>query len=152
MIPTLRILASGGPAVKLSAGAGGAILASDAGTPHDSTVAIRFNTDGTIETGTSVDGAAISWSSAGNWITPTNRASSDYDVRYTNLTNNPPTFTTEAAAEDVWVDLGTQRHWEWNLTTTLVDSFQADFEVRDGGGAPPSTASATWTFSIVNEV
>ena len=135
----------------LSGGDGGTVQQLDAVSPYNSNVAIRFNTDGTIETGKSKDGAAITWSSAGDWITPTSEASGDYDVRFTNLnvTSGSGDWTSEAAADDTFIDLGTQRTWTNNRTTAQTSTFSCDFEVRDGGGAA-TTGSASYTFSISN--
>lgn len=137
----------------LSGGDGGTVSQGDGIAPYNSTVSIRFNTDGTIETGKSVNGAATTWSPAGDWITPTGAASSDYDVRFTNFNGaGGGDWSTEAAADDTWIDLGTLRLWTMNSTVEETISFTCDFEVRDGGGAPPGTGSSSYTFSITNTV
>ena len=139
--------------IVLDAGNGGTILAEDFVAPYNTTVAIRFNTDGTVERGTSVDGAAITWVSHGTWIDPTSAASGDFSVRYTNLVSaGGHDFTTKAATEDTWIDLGTQRVWSWNRTTFLAppnNDFDCDFEVRDDVGVAP-TASDAYKFQIEN--
>lgn len=136
----------------LNGGTGGTVSQSDAVAPYDTTVGIRFNTDGTVETGVSQNGAAITWSPAGNWITPTSAASGDYDVRFTNMVHNvgASDWTTEAAADDTWIALSAQRTWLSNRTLFGPFNFTCDFEVRDGGGAPPDTGSSEYTFDIDN--
>jgi hypothetical protein len=138
--------------ITLGGGDGGTIEQADAVSTYDTTVAIRFNTDGTIETGLSEDGAAITWSSAGDWIDPNAGASADYDVRFTNFNGaGGGDWTAEAAADDAWIALVTaSRLWSMNSTVQESISFTADFEVRDGSGAPPVTGSASYTFSITN--
>ena len=135
----------------LDAGVGATVSQIDAVAPYDSTVAIRFNTDGTVETGKSANGDALSWSSAGTWIQPTSEASSDYEVRFTNLVVNTGSgdWTTEAAVDDAWVDLGTQRTWSNNRTTEQTSNFDCDFEVRAVAGGVPE-GSDSYTFDIQN--
>lgn len=128
---------------------GATISASDPTPSFDTTVGIRFNPDGTVEEGTSIDGAAITWSqiSAGSdWIFPTDYADSSYEVGYTNLVGTPG-FDTEAAVEDAFVDLGTQRVWTWNETNSGNDSWSVDFRIRQNG---TQLAIATFTFQIDN--
>jgi len=138
----------------LDAGDGGDVQRNDFSAPYDSTVAIRFNANGTVETGRALDGAAITWSDAGVWIIPSTEASSVYDVRFTNLTVNSggSDWSTEAAADNIWINLGTARTWSNNRTGSGLFDFDCDFEVRDGGGAPPATASRTYGFIINNSV
>ena len=141
-----------GAPISLSGGNGATVAESDAAAPYDTTVGIRFNTDGTVEKGTSQNGAAISWVTAGSWINPESAASGDYDVRFTNMVHNVGSsdWTTEAAIDDAWIDLSAQRTWLSNRTLLGNINFTCDFEVRDGGGAPPDTGSSEYTFDIDN--
>ena len=153
MHPILGLMAgSGQQSDVLGAGAGGTITQVDGSSPYNSTVGIRFNTDGTIQAGKSQNGAAMTWSSAGNWITPTSSASNVYDVRFTSFNGSGGgDWTTEAAIDDTWIALvDSVRTWLMNSTSAEEISFTCAFEVRDGGGAPPATASTNYTFSIVN--
>lgn len=148
------MLVGGAYAVSITLNAGsGNVSQTDPATAYDTTVGIRFNTDGTIETGKEKDNAGITWTGIGNWINPAAAASSDYDVRFTNFNGGGGgDWTTEAAADDTWIDLGAQRIYTMNSTSGGTISFTCDFEVRDGGGAPPVTGSSSYTFSINNIV
>ena len=150
----LTLMLGSGDGITLSGGDGGTVLQVDAASPYNTTVGIRFNTDGTIETGKSLNGAAITWTAAGNWIDPTSAASNVYDVRFTNFNGaGGGDWTSEAAADDIWIDLVTAvRTWTMNSTVQETISFTADFEVRDGDGAPPVTGTSSYTFSIQNLV
>jgi len=140
--------------ITLSGGTGGTVSETDVGSPFDTTVGIRFNTDGTIEKGTSVNGAGISWSSAGSWIDPESAASSAYDVRFTNLVVNTGAgdWTAEAEADDQWIAISSTRTWTANRTSAGSWDFDCDFEVRANAGPPPATGSASYTFTIDNEI
>ena len=120
--------------------------------PCASTVGIRFNTDGTIETGFTVDSGPISWTAAGDWITPTTSANNRYDVRFTNFNGaGGGDWSTEAAADDVWISLvDSQRLWDMFTSSEETITFVTDFEVRDGDGAPPATDTVEYTFTITN--
>ena len=150
--PLVMAAMSGGIHAVLGAGAGGSVSRTDAVSPYNTTVAIRFNTDGTIETGKSINGAAITWTAAGNWISPTSEASNVYDVRFTNFNGaGGGDWTSEAAADDAWIALvDAVRLWTMVSTVEESISFTGNFEVRDGGGAPPDTASSSYTFQILN--
>jgi len=136
----------------LSGGTGGTVSQSDAAPYTNTLVAIRFNVDGTVETGKSRDGAATTWSAAGNWIDPTSEADSTYSVRFTNLVVNSGSgdWTTEAAADNTWINLGSQRLWRRATSAAGLSDFDCDFEVRKTAGAPPSTGSAFYSFIINN--
>ena len=148
----LWVMAGGSVGATLSGGTGGTVEAIDGISTYDSTVGIRFNTNGTIETGTSIDGAAITWSSAGSWIlngTPDN----SYSVRFTSLVQDIGTgdWTVEAAADDTWVSLvDSSRTWTSNKTDAGQRQFTCSFEVRKTAGAPPTTGSSSYTFNIEN--
>lgn len=132
----------------LSGGNGGTVSQVDGAAPYDSTVGIRFNTDGTVETGTSLNGAGISWVSAGNWIDPVSEITGTEDVRFTNFNGaGGGDWTTEAAADDTWIGITTTRTWLMNSTVLETISFTCDFEVRDTG---IDTGSSSYTFSITN--
>lgn len=154
MLNLLSIMAmSGAQSLTLSGGTGGTVSQLDSVSTYDTTVSIRFNTDGTVETGKSIDGAGTTWSAAGNWITPTSAASVSYDVRFTTFNGaGGGDWTSEAAADDTWIDLGTLRLWTMNSVVQETISFTCDFEVRDGDGAPPTTGTASYTFTIENTV
>lgn len=136
----------------LSGGSGGTVTQADVVAPYNSIVAIRFNEDGSIETGKSQNGAAITWSSAGNWITPTALISGNEEVRFTNLTQleGSTDWTTEAAADDTWVAIaGGPRTFSSNKTDSGTRSFSCDFEVRDTV-ENRTTGTASYTFTIAN--
>ena len=134
----------------LAAGNGGQVYTTDDLTPWDASVGIRFNTDGTVDAGTETEGGGMVWVSWGNWIvggTP----SSDYSVRYTNLSIlSGSAWDVEAEVEDTWIDLGTQRIWTANRGAVGQDRFTCDFEVRITAGAPPATATESYEFWIEN--
>lgn len=140
--------------IVLDAGNGGTVNQDDASGPYDTTVGIRFLANGTVQTGKSLDGAAITWTAAGVWITPQSEASSVYDVRFTNLSQSMGStdWTTEAAADNIWIDIGATRTWLSNKTTAGIRQFSVDFEVRDGGGAPPATGISAYTFDMENVI
>lgn len=130
----------------LNAGPGGTKQKLDPNSPWNSSVSIRFKTDGTIE----IDVGA-GYVDVGDWITPVDRADNAYDVRFTNFNGaGGGDWTSEAAADNVWVDLGTTRTWTMASAVEESISFTCDFEVRDGGGAPPATDSSSYTFNIEN--
>lgn len=136
----------------LSAGSGGSIDASDGLAPYDSTVGIRFNVDGTVELGSSIDGAAISWIPAGQWITPLSAASGNFSVRYENLVSAGGHDFTSGLPINTAGALGSVRTWTWNRTTALGlpnNDFSADFRVMDDVGSTPD-GIASYTFSIDN--
>lgn len=136
----------------LSGGAGGTVQQSDGASPYDTTVGIRFNTNGTVETVEVLNGGAFVWTAAGNWIDPAASADGTYDVRFTNLVVNSGSgdWTTEAAVDDAWIALSAQRIWLMNSTTPIENDFDCDFEVRKSAGPPPATGGTAWTFNINN--
>ena len=138
--------------ITLDAGNGGTIHQLDPAVAYNSTVGIRFNTDGTIETGKQLNGTGIVWTAWGDWIDPTANASNVYDVRFTNFNGaGGGDWTSEAAADDAWITLvDGVRLWTMNSTVQETISFTVDFEVRDGDGAPPSTGTSSYTFQITN--
>lgn len=154
MHPILGLMATGSGTLDpvLSAGPGGTIQRVDLAATYDTSVGIRFNTDGTIDTGLEKDGAGMVWTNAGNWITPAGDATADYDVRFTSFNGTGGgDWTSEAAADDIWIALVTAtRTWIMNSIASGTIYFTCAFEVRDGGGAPPATASSDYTFKIIN--
>ena len=64
---------------------------------------------------------------ATDWIIPNASASSAYDIRLLNLVG---TLTTQWAAENVWIDLGTTRNCGKASGTADID-----VEIRKDGGA-----------------
>ena len=136
----------------LSGGDGGTVQQIDGISPYDTTVGIRFNADGTIETGKSLNGAAITWSPAGNWINPAAAISGNEEVRFTNLIVNSGSgdWTTEAAADDTWIDITSTRTWLRNRTTVGTNDFDVDFQVRDTVIGLP-TGSSFYSF-IANNI
>jgi len=152
LLQILMGILSGG--ITLSGGSGGTVLQTDPSSTYDSTVGIRFNTDGTIETGKSLDGAAITWSPAGTWINPISAADGTYSVRFTNKVQDLGVgdWSAEAAADDTWIALSAQRVWTSNKTAAGERKFTVDFEVRKTAGPPPVTGSSQWVFHIDNVV
>lgn len=138
-----------GSGTSLDAGDGGTVAAVDPSSPYDTTVGIRFNTDGSVEVRTTTNGATT-WTAHGSWIDPESAASGNYSVRYTNRVGTED-FTTKAAAEDTFAAISAQRTWEWNETVTVDDNFTCDFQVRDDVGGLP-TATESYTFDISNTV
>lgn len=146
------VAASGGLVITLAGGAGGDVIQVDPISPYDSSVAIRFNPDGTVETGNEINGGGINWSDDGTWIDPLGEADGTYDVRFTNLSQiaGVGNWTIEAAADDTWINLGAQRVWVSTKTVAGERRFSVDFEVRKNAGAPPATGSSFWDFRIDN--
>ena len=146
-----QAMTRGRHSVSLDGGNGVTVSANDGVSPYNSTVGIRFNTDGTVETGSRINGAAIAWVNGGVWIDPLYVADSSFSVRFTNFDGSGGgDWTSEAAADDVWVNLSGQLTWLFTSTILGTDSFSVDWEVRKTAGAPPATASVGQTFSIEN--
>jgi hypothetical protein len=97
--------------------------------PANATAGIRFNTDGTIDKLVGVTYTQID--SATDWIIPNGQASIDFDVRFTAPTG---TWTSEAAAVNTWIDLGTNREWYVQQTSPGTNSITCTFEIRDKAG------------------
>ena len=144
----------GTPPTTLDGGNGGTVQRIDGISPFNTGVAIRFNTNGTVETGTSINGGAYAFSSAGNWInngTPDN----SYSVRCTNISiiSGPGSWGTRPVADDSWISLvDAVRLWNRNLTVGGTREFTCTFEVRKTAGAPPATGSSNYTFKIDNVI
>ncbi len=144
------LMVAGRVGITLKGGTGGTVSRVDGVAPYDTIVGVRFNTDGTVETGKSINGAAITWSAAGEWIEPNGEADNTYSVRYTNKVGTPD-FTIKAAIEDTWIALvDGLRTWTMQSTIEENRTFDCDFEVRKTAGAPPNTGSSAYTFTIAN--
>ena len=120
---------------------------------------IRFNPDGSVETGTEISSSTgINWTAAGNWITGGTFTASEYDVRFTNWAHaNPGISSTDAnweikpVADDNWISLDSVRTWSKFKLPSINLQWTGDFEVRRRLGAPPATGSSSWYFSIHND-
>jgi len=157
-MPSGVIAAAGNPAppapLTLDGGSGGTVSQTDPSSPYDTTVAIRFNIDGTVEAGVGLDGGGISWSPRGNWITggvPDN----SYSVRCTSVVVviGPGSWTTSPVADDSWISLvDAVRTWESNKSAAGERNFTCTFEVRKTAGPPPATGASAYTFAIDNVI
>lgn len=140
-----------GTVISLGAGPGGLVSRADGQSPWDTTVGIRFNTNGIVQIGKEINGGGVIWTGSSEWITPTSEASNVYDVRFTNKAGGGSWTQQESSPEDTWIALvDGVRTWLMNSTIEELLSFTCDFEVRDGGGAPPATATVGYTFQIDN--
>jgi hypothetical protein len=144
-----------GSTLTLNGGSGGTVTVFDgSGGPYNTGLAVRFNTDGTVEKGTFTQGAAMTWVAAGNWITGGAFTASEYDVRFTNWADTgggaSENFDTKPVADDSWISLSSNRTWQKDSTTTDILNWSGDFEVRKNAGAPPATGSSSWTFVLEN--
>ena len=141
-------------AIQMDAGTGATVSQTDPASTYDTTVSIRFLSTGEVETGTSLDGAATSWTGRGTWITDTGAITGNEEVRYTGLTvtTGPGDFTTEAAIEDTWVNCSTSPVWLSNKSVGGERLFDCTFEVRDTTETGRGTGSQSYTFSIDNVV
>lgn len=137
--------------ITLDAGSGGTVSQLDFISGYDTTVGIRFLASGAVQTGKEVNGGGISWSSAGNWIDPTSAADGTYSVRFTNFNGSGGgDWTTEATIDNAWIAISSTRTYLMNSTIAETINFTCDFEVRKTAGAPPATASDSYTFDIQN--
>ena len=151
LIPLIAaVIHRGGPKLTLSGELNATV---DGASTYDATTStFRFNTDGTLDEGSQINGAGISYvqvDAATDWIIPNSLASSDYQVRVVNIVGDA--FTAEAAAENTWIDLGSAR--EWTLVHADVagtDTVNFDFELRVGG-AGGATASAAFELRVTNQ-
>lgn len=135
------------PGTQLDAGNGGTISETDVSSPFDTRVGVRFNPNGSVESLSESNGN-IAWTPHGSWIRPNSAASANFSVRYTNRVGTED-FTSKAAAEDTFINLGSIRTYIWNETVSVNDSFQCDFEVQDDVGSL-ATASVSYNFQITN--
>lgn len=96
---------------------------------------VHINADGTVDKTDNSPRSQID--SLLDWVRPTSLADSNHDVRYTNLTGDA--LDTAPAAEDTWIDLGSDREFgntDGNST--------CDIEIRDPDGT--TVASASYSF------
>jgi hypothetical protein len=134
--------------VALGAGPGGTITRVDLVAPYNTSVGIRFNADGTIETLRVLNGI-LTPTAAGNWIDPVSEITGTEEVRFTNFNGaGGGDWTGEAAADDTWTGITTTQTWLMNSSSLEDISFTCDFEVRDTG---LDTASASYTFRVLND-
>jgi hypothetical protein len=138
----------------VASGLGGVILTLSGGSAQDidsgasATAGFRFNTDGTVDR---LQGSSYTQiSAATDWIIPNQAADSTYDVRITNIGVGDP-FTDLAAAEDVWIDLGTNREYKLVNSGGDLKSNTCDFEIRnDAGTTVASTAGGSYDVEADN--
>ena len=109
--------------------------------PTDAIAGVRWNADGTVDKKEALTFTQID--SGTDWVIPNGAASSDFEVRYTALTGDA--FTTAAAAEDTWIDLGSARLWEIRSDAGDNLSNSSTFEIRKNGGAVLDSATYTIT-------
>lgn len=135
-------------AVSVAAGevtvSGEAVSDSDSG---GATCSIIFRSDGTVD---KIEGATTTQIDSGtDWIIPNGDASSDYDVRATSISSGTSdTFAAEGAAEDVWIDLGSDREWRFTESSPFgAHDISCTFEIRFDGGSVLDSAS--YTFDLV---
>ena len=124
---------------------------SDATSSRTAHASVRINSDGTIDKGLS-SATVIQYtqlSSTTDWIIPNGSASIDYDVRITNVVwTEGSSFDAAAAAEDVWIDLGSNREWRISdSTSNFLGDKAVSFtvEIRDGSGTTQDTGSYSLT-------
>ena len=108
------------------------------------TAGIRFNSDGTVDE--LVDSTYTQIDTTTDWIIPNAAASTDFDVRITSVTWNSSStgFLTEAASEDTWIDLGSNREWSVRDTDSSGSGdkdVQFTVEIRNGAGVTVDTGS-----------
>ncbi len=115
---------------------GATITDNDSGSFAAAQIDFRF----TGETFRKIHSTSAQINSGTDWIIPNGSADSSYDVRYTNKTGLG-VFTTSAAAEDIWIDLGSTRLWELRETGGDNVTLTATFEVRKDGGAVIDSAA-----------
>lgn len=118
---------------------GEAVFDADSG---GASAGIYFRSDGTVDKKEGINVTQID--SATDWIIPNGAASSSYEVRCTNITGD--TWDTDAAAEDTWIALGSDRFWEIVRSIPGGYVLTCDFEIRLSGGA--ALASTEYTFEL----
>jgi len=118
---------------------------SNVGAGGTKTSGIRIASDGTVQANN--DGLFTQLSLTTDWIIPNAYASTDFDVRITNVVwTSGAAFDTEAAAEDTWIDLGSNRDWnivDSNSGAAGVKDVTFDVEIRDPYGVTAASASYT---------
>ena len=152
MMPIIAFIAAQGSTAELSAGNGGTVSIVDGIAPYSSTVGIRFLTDGTVEIYEDNNAIVADWESHGSWISDTGFITGDEEVRFTNFNGSGGgDWTSEAAADDVWIGITQTRTWLFGTIAAGTYSFTCDFEVRDAVNNL-TTGSVSYTFQIQNIV
>jgi hypothetical protein len=112
--------------------------------PGTSTAGLRFNSDGTKDT--NIDGAYSQSGASTDWIVPNGFASADYDIRYTALTGDA--LTSAPAAENVWIDLGSDRLFAVSRSSIGVSTSTLTIEIRGPDGTTLDTCTQTFTAEV----
>lgn len=111
-------------------------------TPGSAAASVTFANDGTYTSVGNIEGFS------GNWITPTSRAGSAYDIRMTVNTGSTPT----GSSTGIWLALGTTRSWSLSQSGLGTTEANVTIEIRrassgsvlsSGGGAFDITATVT---------
>ena len=87
-------------------------------------------------------GSFIGRSTATDWIIPNGAASADYDCRVTSVVGDA--FDNAAAADDVWINCGSDRTWNTLQSTVGNKLTTFNFEIRD----PEGVTVASTEYSI----
>ena len=127
------------PAGKLS----GEVIVDSVTDPVNAECGIKFQSTGFVQK--FVGGVFTTIDSATDWIIPRVYANGDWDVRFTGTPANA--FTTSAAVEDTWINLGSDRIWL--LERLIVGTSTADvtFELRNPAGV--TVSSVAYTFDSI---
>jgi hypothetical protein len=115
---------------------------SPTGSP-DQTAGIRFNSDGTVDK--NENGTYSQIDSVTDWAIPNNGATGSERVRYTSHVGDA--YTSEAAAENVYVAISGNPQWFLTDSTMAGPSNTATFQIDDGAGNV--LASASYTLSPI---
>ena len=108
--------------------------------PTNAESGIRLKSTGFIQ---EQDGASFaSRDTATDWIIPHSAARVDYDCRGTNVVGDA--CTTSAAADDTWIDCGSDRTWSLLQSSVGTATVTFDFEIRD----PEGTTVASTSYSL----
>ena len=113
--------------------------AADPVAPYNTTVGIRFGADGHMYTRNDISGAEV-WDDRGAFVEPDIDVS-DHDVRVTSVTG--PAWTAAAAADDVWIGLGSNRDYLYNSSTQETISIDFTAEIRDAGDNTVATRAVS---------
>ena len=136
---------SGGGVVNL---AGGTFVSADAISGYNTTSGIRLSQFGDLFKGTAIDTDTVSWvkqSVDTDWIFPHLAGGGQFEVRVTGVTG---TFTTAAAANDVWIALSVNRTWTVDRNTAGTSTVSFTLEIRNNGGA--TLASTAYSIACQN--
>ena len=108
--------------------------------PGNAKATVIFNADGTVDQNRNESVTQID--SATDWIIPNEKASGDYDVRYTGLTGDA--LDIAAAAEDAWIALSSDR--EFGLTQTVIGTKDTTVTIEIRGPDGSTIDSASYRF------